>query len=131
MGVHYVTLRGETAKTQDLKSTDDRLLQIEVHSPIPEQAGWRIEMQHVRGLGAYRVVQRPAADNGWRLEVRVQDDNRAWAAEVSSWCCGPYVNPDPGLHWPSHRFLTSKRAPLHSSTGYPQIDTSEPKGQGI
>jgi len=35
----------------------------------------------VRGLGAYRVVQRPTADNGWRLEVRVQDDNRAWATE--------------------------------------------------
>ncbi|MBT4099739.1 MAG: DUF362 domain-containing protein [Gemmatimonadetes bacterium] len=81
MGVHYVTLRGETAKIQDFKSTADRLLQIEVHSPIPDQAGWRIEMQHVRGLGAYRVVQRPTADNGWRLEVRVQDDNRAWATE--------------------------------------------------
>jgi hypothetical protein len=81
MGVHYVTLRGETAKTQNVTSTDDRLLQIEIHSPIPEQAGWRIEMQHLRGLGAYRMVQRPTADNGWRLEVRVQDDNRAWATE--------------------------------------------------
>jgi hypothetical protein len=81
MGVHYVTLRGQTAKTQNVTSTDDRLLQIEIHSPIPEQAGWRIEMQHLRGLGAYRMVQRPTADNGWRLEVRVQDDNRAWATE--------------------------------------------------
>ncbi len=81
MGVHYVTIRGEEAKVQDFETSEGRQLQVELHSVLPSKSGWQVEMQRLSGLGAYRVVQRPSSENGWRLEVRIQDDNRAWSQE--------------------------------------------------
>ncbi|MEE3263159.1 MAG: hypothetical protein VX290_10000 [Candidatus Latescibacterota bacterium] len=81
IGVHYVTIRGEEAKVQDFETSEGRQLQVELHSVLPSKSGWQVEMQRLSGLGACRVVQRPSSENGWRLEVRIQDDNRAWPQE--------------------------------------------------
>ncbi|MBT6147750.1 MAG: hypothetical protein HOH74_20095, partial [Gemmatimonadetes bacterium] len=84
LGLHYITIRGEEVDVQDLETTPDRDLQVTLHAPLPKQApferaSWQVEMQRLTGAGAYRLVQRPSLENGWRTEIRVQDDNRAWS----------------------------------------------------
>lgn len=50
----------------------------QVFSAMPQKAGWMVAVEPApSGSGSYRVAQQPAADNGWRTVIRV-DDMRAW-----------------------------------------------------
>lgn len=90
LGIHYITLQGDRVRVQDFEATDDRDLQVDLTAPIPAESGWQLEIQRLQGEGAYRLVRRPSAENGWRAEVRLQDENRAWSEaglELVLWAC--------------------------------------------
>ncbi|MFH1568076.1 MAG: hypothetical protein ABIL09_08770, partial [Gemmatimonadota bacterium] len=60
-----------------------------VFAAMPHKRGWIAAVEPgLKGSGAYRVVEQPTAENGWRLVVRA-DDTRTWsrenAPEITVW----------------------------------------------
>lgn len=79
-GVHYVAIRDGRDM---VRRTDEGevALSSTLHAAVPQGEKWRIELERVRGGGAYRVVAQPTADNGWHAEIRVEESYASWSPD--------------------------------------------------
>jgi hypothetical protein len=74
MGVCDLTLIGGQLQQQRVSGKEVEGMAYELHDPLPEKGGWQVAIEVAKGRGIYRVLQQPAATNGWTVVQRVDDE---------------------------------------------------------
>ena len=88
-GIYDLTLHnGEELKQERRNGKEAEDVEFKFFDELPQEAGWRVVVEVIKGGGVYQVVQQPAAANGWTSVVRVEDDQWRWddtETEVVLW----------------------------------------------
>lgn len=70
-GVTDLTYRDRTVTEIVLSGKEGEEVRCQTAQPVPQESGWLVAVEPVRGAGSSTVVQQPTAANGWTTVVRL------------------------------------------------------------